>query len=261
MAVAPSAHRYPDFIIAGAPRAATTWLYTLADRHPEIGMAKPVKPEPKFFLVDALFERGLDYYAATWFDTIEAGRILGEKSTNYLESPVAAERIHRSLPQIRLVFMLRNPVERAYSNYLWTRQNGLETESFERALELEAERERNLAPELRYARPFSYFSRGLYAENLERFVRRFPPEQMLVLFQEEVALRPRLLAERFQRFVGADVMPDLAEGLGTINAATPKGAPPMAREFQAQLARRYAEPNRRLQELLGMESLPWDWPA
>src|SRR5688500_18430887 len=106
----------PDFIIAGAPRSGTTWLYMLADRHPAVAMARPWRPEPKFFLIDELYERGISYYSANWFDSLPPGRVLGEKSANYLESPAVAARIHRHLPEVRLVFILRNPVDRAYSN-------------------------------------------------------------------------------------------------------------------------------------------------
>src|SRR5271165_1590244 len=106
-------HRLPDFIIAGAPRSSTTWLYVLAQRHPQLAMAEPMTPEPKFFLVDELWRCGLAYYSANWFDPLPAGRVLGEKSTNYLESAEAAERIYRALPWVKLVFLLRNPVDRA----------------------------------------------------------------------------------------------------------------------------------------------------
>src|SRR5206468_2663893 len=96
--------RLPDFIIGGAPRSGTTWLYHLLDRHPDIYMAKPVKPEPKFFLVDQLYERGLEYYATTWFAAAGDARLAGEKSTDYLESSAAADRIARDLPRVNLVF-------------------------------------------------------------------------------------------------------------------------------------------------------------
>src|SRR5438270_315540 len=101
-------HRLPDFIIAGAPRSATTWLYVLADKHPEIAMAKPMRPEPKFFLVDSLYQRGLDHYGANWFDGLQKNRILGEKSAKYLESPLVAQRIYQTLPQVKLIDALRD---------------------------------------------------------------------------------------------------------------------------------------------------------
>jgi hypothetical protein len=72
-------HHLPDFIIAGAPRSGTTWLYFLAQRHPQLAMAQPGVPEPKFFLVDELWRRGVDYYSTKWFDSLPGGRVLGEK--------------------------------------------------------------------------------------------------------------------------------------------------------------------------------------
>ena len=117
----------PTFIIAGAPRSGTTWLYELLDRHPDVYMAKPVRPEPKFFLVDELYSRGIQHYFDTWFAGADAYRAAGEKSTNYLESAVVAERIHQHLPSVKLVFILREPAHRAYSNWMWSRMNGMET--------------------------------------------------------------------------------------------------------------------------------------
>jgi hypothetical protein len=182
-------HRLPDFIIAGAPRSGTTWLYVLAQRHPQLAMAEPMVPEPKFFLDDKLWQRGVDYYSTRWFDALPVGRVLGEKSANYMESSVVAERMSRVLPRVKLIFLLRNPIDRAYSNYLWSRWNGLETETLERALALERQRERGLIPRLRYARPHAYFSRGLYAKHQSRFLRRFPRERILVLRHEDLAYR------------------------------------------------------------------------
>ena len=119
--------RLPEFIIGGAPRSGTTWLYTLLDRHPGVYMAKPAKPEPKFFLVDSLVREGARLLLAHMVcRRRHAGRDAGEKSTDYLESAPAADRIARDLPGVRLVFILREPVSRAYSNYLWTKMEQLD---------------------------------------------------------------------------------------------------------------------------------------
>jgi hypothetical protein len=250
-------HRLPDFIIAGAPRSGTTWLYVVAQRHPQIAMAQPMAPEPKFFQVDELWRRGIDYYSTTWFDTLPAGRVLGEKSTNYLESPEVAERIYRVMPRTKLIFVLRNPVDRAYSNYLWSRQNGLEDETFERALALEEQRERDRASQMRYARPHAYFSRGLYAEHLVRFFACFPREQILVLRHENIVARPEDIAVAFQRFVGVAEIPGLARDLGPINAAK---APPalVPKVLRRRLAERYSAANARLETLLGSNFDTWN---
>lgn len=250
-------HRLPDFIIAGAPRSGTTWLYVLAQRHPQLAMTQPMVPEPKFFLVDELWQRGVDYYSTTWFDSLPADRVLGEKSTNYLESPEVAERMCRVLPSVKLIFMLRNPVDRAYSNYLWSRRNGLEIETFERALGLEERREWELAPALRYARPHAYLSRGLYAQHLARFFDRFPRKQILVLRYEDLASRVERVAAAFHRFLGVVDMPATALGLGRINEAAAARSEPLGLALRRRLAQCYRAANAKLTALLGPDFELW----
>jgi hypothetical protein len=251
--------RLPHFIIGGAPRSATTWLYALADRHPAIAMARPVAPEPKFFLVDELYEHGLGLYSATWFAPLPEGRLLGEKSTNYLESARAAERIRRDLPDVKLVFLLRNPVDRAWSNYRWSRQNGLESEDFATALALEVERERTIEGKLRYARPHAYFSRGLYADLLAPYFDRFPRNHLLVLRQEDAMRDPTGFATTFHRFLGVPPRPEDAVDLGPANVAADAG--PLDPAIRHALAARYADANRRLTALLGPEFEIWEAEA
>ncbi|HXD73859.1 MAG TPA: sulfotransferase, partial [Vicinamibacterales bacterium] len=96
--------RLPEFIIGGAPRSGTTWLYRLLDRHPDVRMAKPLSPEPKFFLRDDEYAKGLRYYSDRWFADVDASKVAGEKSTDYLENATAASRIARDLPRVRLIF-------------------------------------------------------------------------------------------------------------------------------------------------------------
>jgi len=248
--------RLPDFIIGGAPRSGTTWLYQLLDRHPEIFMAKPLTPEPKYFLVDHLYEKGLAFYADRWFAAAGAAAHVGEKSTDYLESPPAAARMARDLPGVKLVFILREPADRAYSNYLWTRMNGLETEEFRTALRLEDRRERELPERLKFARPFSYFSRGLYADLLTPYLERFPREQILLLRFEDILSRPATLAERLHRFIGVTARPDDADGLGVINPSE-KDIVGLPADIRDELRERYADPNRRLAAMVGSDFEMW----
>lgn len=223
-------------------------------------MAKPITPEPKFFLIDDLYERGLPYYSQTWFDPLPDGAVYGEKSTNYLESLTACERIAKDLPNVRLIFLLRDPVERAHSNYVWSTRNGIETETFERALELESERERNVIPKFRYSRPHAYFSRGLYAEMLRPWIARFPRKHILVLRTEDIAATPGSVATALHRFLGVADRPDLAAGLGTVNAARGDGSPQLDRRARASLAERFREPNAELARLLGPSFVTWNAP-
>lgn len=249
----------PTFLIAGAPRSGTTWLVHLCDAHPQIYMAKPLRPEPKFFLVDALYAHGLAYYAQRWFADTGDATAIGEKSTNYLESATAARRIRRDLPGVRLVFILRNPIDRAYSNYAWSRMHGHEPLSFAEALAAEAAREGTGDPALRYARPHAYFSRGLYADLLAPYLDLFPREQLLILTFEEAVARPALTAAQLHVFLGVPPRPDLA-GTGPVNQSQP---PPdeLSPDLRQHLAERYRAPNARLAAATGLDVSIWDRAA
>ena len=246
----------PEFLIAGAPRCGTTWLYHLLDCHPGVYMAKPVRPEPKFFLVDETYARGLDWYLSTWFAEVPAGRMAGEKSTNYFESPQAAARIAEHLPNVKLVFIFRDPVERAWSNYCWSRMNGMENESFERALELEPKREKDCPAPLRFSRPYAYFSRGLYAEQLRPWFERFPREQICLLTYEDIAVDPEDLAVRLHRFLGLEPRGGDAAGLGAINPSESDGLQ-LAEATRRDLAARYTQPNAELAGLADFDVTGW----
>ena len=213
-------------------------------------MAAPPRPEPKFFLVDDLYARGLEHYSTTWFAAAPSGRRCGEKSTNYLESESAAHRIQRDLPSVRLVFILREPVARAWSNYLWSRMNGAERETFERALELEQEREAKASGADRFSRPHAYFSRGLYADLLQPWLSLFPREQILCLRFEDIQDAPGKLAAELHRFLDLPVRREDVDGLGSMNASDANG-PVLFPHIRARLAALYAAPNRRLSILLG----------
>lgn len=248
--------RLPDFIIGGAPRAGTTWLYELLDRHPDLHMAKPLKPEPKFFLRDDEYAKGLEYYSTKWFANVGPSKVAGEKSTDYLESASAASRIAKELPHVKLIFLLREPVSRAYSNYLWSKMNGLETEDFATALRLEAERERNLPERLKFTRPFSYFSRGLYADLLEPYFNRFMEHQLLIARFEDIIERPSAVAEAVHRFLAVSPRPADVEGLGVINPSA-RDVQGLTDDVRRELGAWYTEPNRRLGEMLGSSFPMW----
>ncbi len=219
-------------------------------------MAKPLKPEPKFFLRDDEYAKGLAYYSDRWFAGVNATKIAGEKSTDYLESASSAARIAHDLPHVKLIFILREPVARAYSNYLWTKMNGLESEDFPTALRLEEQRERELPERLKFTRPFSYFSRGLYADLLEPYCNRFMDTQLLVTRFEDIVEQPAALAEKIHRFIGATPRPADADGLGVINPSERERAG-LADDVRRELAARYVEPNQRLAALLGSSFQMW----
>jgi hypothetical protein len=161
------------FFIAGAQRSATTYLYHLLAEHPEIEMAQPVRPEPKFFLVDELFEHGLAYYRERFFPGKPGARLRGEKSTSYMESEIAAQRIARCFPESHILFLLRDPIERAISNYWFSVNNGLESLPLEEAFRREEERWQQYDRSRVSVSPYAYLRRGRYIDFIEVYERYF----------------------------------------------------------------------------------------
>lgn len=247
--------RLPDFIIGGAPRSGTTWLSTLLDLHPGLFMAKPARPEPKFFFVDDIYERGLAFYSRQWFAEVPADIAAGEKSTAYLESATAAERIVADLPEVKMIFVLREPAERAWSNYRWSVLNGQETETFEAALALESRREATYADALRFVRPHSYFSRGLYADLLAPYLEGLGRRQVLCLRHDDVVASPERIAADAHAFLEVEARPQDAARLGVVNPSPAAEAPAST---LAGLRDRYRASNARLAKLLGPDFEVWE---
>src|SRR5581483_6528785 len=131
----------PDFLVIGAPKAGTTALHVALARHPQVFMS-PVK-EPKFFLTegkplpagrgpgDAATNRKIVWRRSEYealFDAAPAGARRGESTTLYLRNAQACRRIHEAIPDARLIAVLRDPVDRAHSNWTHLRSAGLEPE-------------------------------------------------------------------------------------------------------------------------------------
>jgi hypothetical protein len=192
----------PNFFVLGAPKCGTTTLHEVLMAHPQIFMTK-VK-EPKFFSDDTYYNRGLDRYLRDHFRGAAGFKARGEATPFYLACErKVRDRIRRDLGKdLRFVVILRDPVERAWSHYLNRRCNCLETESFERALELEPMR-------LSAGKPAwtAYFRDGLYAHQLRVWFEAFPREHFLVLLTEDLAERPDVVAR--QAFAFLDVDPDV----------------------------------------------------
>lgn len=242
----------PDFLIGGAARSGTTWLHHTLELHPDLYMARPWPPEPQFFYRNDRYELGIEYYSSTWFANTGEASFLGEKSTAYMESADAANRIKKHLPDVKILFLLREPIDRAYSNYLWTRTNGMETGDFLTALRLEDERLSNLAGNLRYVRPYAYYERGLYADFLQIYIDIFGAKQVLCLRYDDIQRNPKKLITRVHEFLGVEIRPQDATGVGVVNTANGEGDT-LPDEARRLLDKRYAEPNERLVSLLGNE--------
>jgi hypothetical protein len=184
------------FIIAGAQRAGTTGLCERIARHPEIQMAQPLVPEPKYFLGAGSESSDLADYRRRLFSPLRAP-VCGEKTVSYMDHPDAPRRIQRLLPDAHIVFVLRDPVERALSNYWFSVANGIETLSLREALLRETEGvPRPHDPRLSMS-PYAYLERGHYVRSLERWERFFPRPQLVILLFEELLSGERALDRLF----------------------------------------------------------------
>jgi hypothetical protein len=248
----------PNFIIGGAPRSGTTFLSEALDRHPEVRMARPVIPEPKVFFGPQPDEAGYRARYAELFAGANGEKALGEKTSNYFESPQACERIGRFLPQVRMLFILREPVSRAYSNYLWSTKNGLETLPFEEAVALEGQRASPLPPEKSHARPFDYLLRGDYDVFAERYLKTLGRQRLRFVLYEDIERRPEGLLKEVQEFLGVEPLAFAHLDVGVVNSAREIG-PPLDRGVEARLKERMALAVRRLMKLTDMDLAVWGY--
>jgi hypothetical protein len=209
----PDADRLPQFFLAGAPKAGTTALHAALATHPGLYLS-PVK-EPKFYLTggrppDRRTQRGPGdaHSAREWvwrredylrlFDAAPPGTVRGESTPFYLSDPAALRRLAADVPDARVVAVVRDPVDRAWSNWVHLRADGLEPEpSFVAAVGREQER-----TAAGWA-PFWHYRRlGRYGEQLRDLYRVLPREQVLVLRYRQLVERPQETLDRVSTFLG-----------------------------------------------------------
>jgi hypothetical protein len=202
----------PNFLIIGPAKSATTSLYHYLNQHPEIYMS-PVK-EPRFFayedeqltfagpgdeiVAESSITR-LDLYQAL-FDGVKDEVAIGEASPNYLYIPKAAERVRHYIPGAKLIAILRNPVERAYSNFMHNIRDGFEPlTDFGQALREEQSRIRN-----NWAPRWHYRNQGFYCRQLERFFKNFERNQLKIVLYDEFGADPKSAMRDIFRFLDVD---------------------------------------------------------
>jgi hypothetical protein len=250
---------FQHFFLVGAQRSATTYLYHVLNEHPEIEMAVPVKPEPKFFLAEDSVTLGATYYESAYFRGKTGAWLRGEKSTSYIEHELAAQHIAAVFPQARILFSLRNPIDRAVSNYWFSVNNGVETASLEEAFLHEDER-REAYDKARFSvSPFAYLKRGLYIDYLTMYGHYFSRAPITVLLAEQVTSSPeRTLSELYAALgVGSDFVPPSAHRL--INDSQRPDDQPLSPTLRHYLTDYFAEANARLADYLGVDLAQFGW--
>lgn len=166
---------HPDFIICGAAKSGTTTLFSWLSQHPNICM--PKLKEIDHFSVDQRYERGLDSYIS-YFKNCKKDSLWGEASPNYIYIPQVAGRIACHYPKIKLLFVLRNPVDRAFSQFRHKVRDNIERLDFEEALESEKER---LLLGFRERLEYSYLDRGYYFRQLKEYYKLFEFDQIKII--------------------------------------------------------------------------------
>lgn len=187
----------PSFLIIGAKKCGTTSLFSYLCQHPNIGA--PTWKEISYFNIH--FNRGNLWYKS-FFPLSLPKRdtqhlITGEATAEYICHPLAPQRIAATLPEVKLIALLRNPVERAYSHYHHTKRIGKEDLSFEEAIAREDSRVAQIEHESRQlglksspAYNYTYLSSGMYAEQLEHWLPVFDRQRLLILKSEDFFNRP-----------------------------------------------------------------------
>lgn len=250
----------PSFLVIGGQRCGTTTIFKSLAAHPQV-MRPPVEKGTDYYTLK--HSRGIDWYRGHFTLAATSRRrchaygepVAFEACTYYLFHPFAIERIAADFPDMKLVAMLRDPVERAYSAYKHELARGFETEpDFERALELEDERLEGEVERMRrdedyesFAhRHLAYARRGQYAEQLERVLRHFPAEQLHVIESEAFFEDPAREFAGLLEFLG--LRPWAPDRFEQHNA---RPGAPMPAAARSRLTEHFAEHDERLATLLG----------
>jgi hypothetical protein len=188
-----------DFILAGAQKSGTTALHYFLSKHPDITMGD--QQEIHFFDNDAMFLPQVDYEQLhKHYPPLAPLTIAGDCTPSYMYYEPAAERIWKYNPEIKVLIILRNPVERAFAHWNMQRFKGREPLDFFDAVREEQTRIGGAPPA--EARRFAYVDRGFYGRQLTRLFQFFPHEQLKALkFEEFKADQPKTLASIFS-FLG-----------------------------------------------------------
>jgi hypothetical protein len=274
--------RLPTFVIIGAQKSGTTSLARYLSGHPQVFMS--AEKEIHFFETRKLYERGADWYARHFAQAADAAAV-GEASPAYMYFPLVPERMAQVVPDCRLIAILRDPIDRAYSHYWMNRALGLEDLEFPDAVEREAAR--LASGDMPSLRRYSYFDRGRYLEQLMRFTPFFGRDRLLVLLFDDLRERPDEVFVEVCRFLAvnsayrpADLgraenqhtefksirlrnvakrgFPNRVNNLiGRVNAV-PARYPPLDPALKSELSRLFEDDNRRLAAWLGRDLRGWE---
>ncbi len=251
----------PDFLIIGAAKAGTTSLFNYLIQHPSV--ASPTRKEISYFSTH--YRKGINWYKSH-FPLIsemksEGKTLCGEASPYYLSHPLAPGRTHELLPDVKLIVLLRNPIDRAISNYKHIVRLGFEKETFEKAIELEPVRlegeEQKIVSDGNYFslvhQYHSYLNRGIYWKELERWFKYYPRNKILIINSESFYHDPAPWFDNTLNFL--NISPWKPGNFMQFNKSSENI--PIPAGLRLKLSEFYKPHNERLYELIG-ERYNWD---
>ena len=250
----------PDFLLIGTKRGGTTSLGRYLFAHPRVARLFPAQATPKGVrYVDEHADRSARWYRSHFATVLSRGPAMhprkqaGEATANYLFQPGGAARAAAVAPDARILVLVRDPVERAWSHWRERTRRGVETLSFEDALAAEERRvEAAVAVGDGSAGNVAYRAQGRYAELLPPWIERFGRDRVLVLVSEEFFADPAVAYARALAFLALE--PFELDGYPAYNFREPRER--MREDTRAELDEHFAPWNRRLEALLDRE-LPW----
>lgn len=249
--------RRPDYLVIGVQKGGTTSLYRYLIAHPQVDPAE----DKQLHFFDRTPTLPLTEYEARFPDGLG---ITGEATPYYIYHPACARRVHAAYPKVKIIALLRNPVERTWSHYHHELTKGAETLSFEEALQAEDERlsgeEVRLLSDPTYLSynhvHYSYRARSRYADQLSPWLDLFPRTQCLFLSSESLFTDAVAIMNRIANFLGLAPFPSIIDLGKTYNANSKK--PDLTPERRKLLADYFSLHNRRLFDLIGQD---FDWEA
>jgi len=239
-----------EFLIAGVQKGGTTALHVFLSQHPDLYL--PSCKELHFFDDESLDWREPDYTLFhCHFRDRRSGQMAGETTPIYTYWQPAAERIHRYNPAMKLIVMLRNPVERAYSHWSMEFGRGTETLRFSDAIRVGRSRFTGCQHRL-----FSYVERGFYSEQVDRLASFFPAAQLLFLRTEDLRQRHRTTLDRVCDFIGVGRFAKYPPAARVL-PLEPASVPPPADTDLSYLHDLYFDDIERTARLTGLDLSAW----
>jgi hypothetical protein len=189
-------------------------------------------PKETRFFDSWRYENGLEYYWDTYFKGWNGEKCAGEATPTYFGAPFVAKRIKESLPEVKLIAILRNPVERSYSDWWMDYSRGKEKESFEDAIRKNAQRIESLSSKGGAQNEYEWYGRedskdckkvvskyghylehGFYAQHLKRYLSLYDTSQLKIVFFEDLCNEPQQVVKDIWDFLEVDTAHDLEESI------------------------------------------------